>query len=415
MSNEWYGRSVQTPSELCTMLSADDDTIFFDIMTRLYDIKAEVKDIAAELGNQEFNTTCEAFMVGARKRYIDNFFESVTDAQWEDSRDVLRCSGTDLDALRVWLLTLIAPEDDIEILQRISMDGAVKVPKGTWRCPWHECKGCERNKSHVGGMLFQCVTCPLAYCFDCCPEEYLGKREPFSEYKRRLETRGYNTQTTIFFKCATCVQAHILAIGKYARDRVAAYLSAPGAASGLTFAGAIMHPCTLIRPGWTIIAEEHYTESDVAMHNFLSVVAPDTMANWTEHEFKYFRERSRVFENTTLRHADFARDTRPHRAPAEKKRSAPAAAAEANMGAARLPAMAASKGGAVALSLEAPAAGNVVGGGGRRSDETGREKGLEEQDLEGLMQVDSWKQLRHVAAQLLPQLLADAVGAAKEQ
>ncbi|KAK3286314.1 hypothetical protein CYMTET_6126 [Cymbomonas tetramitiformis] len=89
--------------------------------------------------------------------------------------------------------------------------GLKAVPKGIWRCPWHECWGCARNKSSVGGMLFQCVSCPLAHCFDCCPEEYLKKNEPFTAYKANLEYRGYSTKTSMLFKCTDCAAAKVQA------------------------------------------------------------------------------------------------------------------------------------------------------------------------------------------------------------
>ncbi|KAK3274685.1 hypothetical protein CYMTET_17141 [Cymbomonas tetramitiformis] len=89
--------------------------------------------------------------------------------------------------------------------------GLTRVPKGQWRCPWHECWGCQRNKSSVGGMLFQCVTCPVAYCFDCCPEEYLKRNEPFTQYKQVLNSRGYSTATSMLFKCRDCTNGPVKA------------------------------------------------------------------------------------------------------------------------------------------------------------------------------------------------------------
>ncbi|KAK3286291.1 hypothetical protein CYMTET_6147 [Cymbomonas tetramitiformis] len=91
--------------------------------------------------------------------------------------------------------------------------GLEVAPKGTFRCPWHMCTVCERNKSNVGGMLFQCVTCPLAYCFDCCPEDFLQRSEPFNDYKQVLERRGYNTQTSLFFTCTECKETPVKAAG----------------------------------------------------------------------------------------------------------------------------------------------------------------------------------------------------------
>jgi len=48
-----------------------------------------------------------------------------------------------------------------------------KAPKGTWRCPWHNCDECGRGKAAAGGQLFHCMECPTAFCFDCCPDAVL--------------------------------------------------------------------------------------------------------------------------------------------------------------------------------------------------------------------------------------------------
>eukprot|EP00854_Cymbomonas_tetramitiformis_P011849 gene11849-13991_t len=59
----------------------------------------------------------------------------------------------------------------------------------------------------------KCVTCPLAYCFDCCPEDFLQRSEPFNDYKQVLERRGYNTQTSLFFTCTECKETPVKAAG----------------------------------------------------------------------------------------------------------------------------------------------------------------------------------------------------------
>ncbi|KAK3254948.1 hypothetical protein CYMTET_35855 [Cymbomonas tetramitiformis] len=83
---------------------------------------------------------------------------------------------------------------------------------------------------------------------------------------------------------------HVLAIGGYAREHVAAYINAPDVASRLTYAGAIMHPSSLLHPYWVVTDVKSYPASDIAMHKFLSVVAPETMADIAENNFKYFRD-----------------------------------------------------------------------------------------------------------------------------
>lgn len=83
------------------------------------------------------------------------------------------------------------------------------VPKGTWRCPWHNCYECARSSSHCGGMLFHCMTCPVTYCFDCKPDIPLDrmKQSQVETTKRKLEKLGCpSLGSKHFFKCNSCAE-----------------------------------------------------------------------------------------------------------------------------------------------------------------------------------------------------------------
>ncbi|KAK3280804.1 hypothetical protein CYMTET_11374 [Cymbomonas tetramitiformis] len=142
-NNAWYGNTVHTCGEVCEMLDADDNATFYDIMTHVNKIKADVKDIASELCNGNFNTIRAAFMVGVCKRYVEHFFKYVTWEQWEESRNVFdistvnRTTEINLDALREWLIRN-APSDDIESLQNILMNAAAPLLLSTFRDAFDE-------------------------------------------------------------------------------------------------------------------------------------------------------------------------------------------------------------------------------------------------------------------------------------
>jgi hypothetical protein len=87
--------------------------------------------------------------------------------------------------------------------------GLAAVPRGAWRCPWHECIECARKSTAVGGTLFHCMGCPIAYCFDCAPEEYTAGGAVRTPAAARmsvwLERRGVmSTKSYMFFHCAEC-------------------------------------------------------------------------------------------------------------------------------------------------------------------------------------------------------------------
>ena len=85
--------------------------------------------------------------------------------------------------------------------------GLTKIPKGIWRCPWHSCVECGRGSTAAGGRLFHCMTCPLTFCFDCCPPEYVQPPDERSNaLKSCLEHWGTATTSYLFFQCTDCVK-----------------------------------------------------------------------------------------------------------------------------------------------------------------------------------------------------------------
>ena len=85
--------------------------------------------------------------------------------------------------------------------------GLTEVPKGIWRCPWHSCVECGRASSAAGGRLFHCMTCPLTFCFDCCPPEYVQPPDQKANtLKSHLNHWGTATTSYLFFQCTDCVR-----------------------------------------------------------------------------------------------------------------------------------------------------------------------------------------------------------------
>jgi hypothetical protein len=85
--------------------------------------------------------------------------------------------------------------------------GLSKVPKGIWICPWHNCCKCLRTRSLSGHVLFQCMSCPECYCFDCFPKDIeISSREPPKKLKHHFEKLGFSIPAnSIFYTCKECV------------------------------------------------------------------------------------------------------------------------------------------------------------------------------------------------------------------
>ena len=84
--------------------------------------------------------------------------------------------------------------------------GLEVTPQGHFTCPWHACIECDRKSSEVGGVLFRCMDCPTAFCFDCWPSdrEMIHYKTPDS-IKFNFESRGYDlSKNILFFRCGEC-------------------------------------------------------------------------------------------------------------------------------------------------------------------------------------------------------------------
>jgi hypothetical protein len=77
------------------------------------------------------------------------------------------------------------------------------VPAGRWTCFWHACWTCGRKASYVGNILFRCIGCPMARCFDCLPPDFEPGEVP-QNLVRRLEAHGMSTKSTVFYFCSDC-------------------------------------------------------------------------------------------------------------------------------------------------------------------------------------------------------------------
>lgn len=78
------------------------------------------------------------------------------------------------------------------------------VPLGSWSCPWHRCQECDRTKSTAGNVLFTCMDCPRAYCYDCLPGQW-KRRDPSLQYLLRLKKMGYEPRSLVWIECEECI------------------------------------------------------------------------------------------------------------------------------------------------------------------------------------------------------------------
>ena len=78
-------------------------------------------------------------------------------------------------------------------------------------CPQHKCRICRRSASNAGGLLFKCVDCPTALCYDCVEKYELVDHFKFLERdKVRWETDlGYTAASTYeYMQCPDCFHKH---------------------------------------------------------------------------------------------------------------------------------------------------------------------------------------------------------------
>ena len=80
-------------------------------------------------------------------------------------------------------------------------------PSGRWTCWWHSCWTCGRRAHKADSVLFRCLACPVAYCFDCLPPDLEARMEacePPQNILNNLQRRGMGTKSTVFFFCCDC-------------------------------------------------------------------------------------------------------------------------------------------------------------------------------------------------------------------
>ena len=75
-------------------------------------------------------------------------------------------------------------------------------------CPQHKCRICRRSASNAGGLLFKCVDCPVALCYDCVEKYEMVDHFRFLErHQVRWETDlAYTAASTYeYMQCPDCV------------------------------------------------------------------------------------------------------------------------------------------------------------------------------------------------------------------
>ncbi|KAH8057745.1 helicase [Aureococcus anophagefferens] len=93
-------------------------------------------------------------------------------------------------------------------------DGAARrqaAPRAQGDEDHERCDACGRRSSDAGGALFHCTSCPVAYCFDCCPDEHVDAGSSQTVKARslasQLEKQGVNLRSWLFFTCGACAAA----------------------------------------------------------------------------------------------------------------------------------------------------------------------------------------------------------------
>eukprot|EP00954_Amorphochlora_amoebiformis_P001594 123460-Amorphochlora_amoeboformis.AAC.1 len=69
-----------------------------------------------------------------------------------------------------------------------------------WSCPAHRCFECNRGPSAVGGMLFRCEMCPMAYCEDHIPD--IARKQITNRCKRFLNLGQNHPKQSCFVVCS---------------------------------------------------------------------------------------------------------------------------------------------------------------------------------------------------------------------
>ena len=74
-------------------------------------------------------------------------------------------------------------------------------------CPQHKCKICRRSASNAGGLLFRCVDCPIALCYDCIEKYSLSDHFQYLERENVRWERdlGFTAASTYeYMRCPQC-------------------------------------------------------------------------------------------------------------------------------------------------------------------------------------------------------------------
>ena len=91
---------------------------------------------------------------------------------------------------------------------RLAVHGADVTTRSS--CPQHKCKLCRRSASNAGGLLFRCVDCPNALCFDCIEKYEMVDKFNFLErdkVKWESDLHFVAASTYEYMRCPECVSA----------------------------------------------------------------------------------------------------------------------------------------------------------------------------------------------------------------
>ena len=92
---------------------------------------------------------------------------------------------------------------------RLPCYGLAEVDKSAWArsgCPQHRCSVCKRSASNAGGLIFRCVGCLVALCYDCIEQYELLEKVRFRESHGSWEQMFHYTppSTYEYMHCPDC-------------------------------------------------------------------------------------------------------------------------------------------------------------------------------------------------------------------
>jgi hypothetical protein len=87
--------------------------------------------------------------------------------------------------------------------------GLADTDKSAWArsgCPQHRCTVCKRSASNAGGLIFRCVDCLTALCYDCVEKyEMLPDVEFLDRHGKWEEQFGFTPPSTYeYMRCCDC-------------------------------------------------------------------------------------------------------------------------------------------------------------------------------------------------------------------